>query len=73
MLYGRLPLFLNTTRMVSPTTARISGPKNPRCCQAAGRGLSVLNVLSVYSRYSTFLYTVLTGLGFPLVKNAVSA
>jgi len=49
-LYGRVALFLNTTRIVSPTSARITGPSIPRCCHAGGRGLRRLNVPSVYSR-----------------------
>src|SRR4029453_6924320 len=35
MLNGNRALFLNTTLIVSPTSARITGPSTPRCSQAA--------------------------------------
>src|SRR3954453_7469830 len=52
MLYGRVALFLKTTLMVSPTSARIVGPRRPVCSQRASLGLRVLNEASVYSRKS---------------------
>lgn len=49
-------IFLNTTSIVSPTSARKIGPSTPRCLSAAVRSFCSLNCASVYSRYTTFLY-----------------
>src|SRR5258708_36135182 len=54
MLTGKRVLFRNTTRSVSPTSARSSGPSRPKCCHPGARRLTVANVESVYSRYSAF-------------------
>ena len=49
-------IFLNTTSIVSPTSARKIGPSTPRCLSAAVRSFCSLNCASVYSRYTTFIY-----------------
>ena len=49
-------IFLNTTSIISPTSARKIGPSTPRCLSAAVRSFCSLNCASVYSRYTTFIY-----------------
>src|SRR6185369_10141327 len=53
-----LVLFLKTTLIVSPTSARMIGPREPRCCHSGAAGFLVVKVASVYSTYRVFLYWV---------------
>ena len=59
-------LFLNVTIIVSPTSARITGPKNPKWSSFS---FTVLNVLSLYSMYKAFQYLPPIE-SFPLAKNS---
>ena len=49
-------MFLNTTSIVSPTSACSIGPSTPRCFSAAVLVFCTLNRALLYSRYTTFLY-----------------
>ena len=51
-----ITLFLKTTLTSSPTSARITGPRNPRCSSSADRFFLLVKVSSVYSTYTAFLY-----------------
>ena len=50
-----LTMFLKTTCIASPTSARMTGPSEPRCNASAVLFFLVMKVSSVYSKYKTFL------------------
>ena len=52
-----ITLFLKSTWISSPTSARITGPRNPKCASLDDLFTLVVKVSSVYSTYTTFLYS----------------
>ena len=51
-----LTWFLKSTWISSPTSARMVGPRNPKCSSLAVRFTLVVKLLSVYSTKIAFLY-----------------